>query len=667
MTIDIPFENAQKLVEDHVRFAHQNVAAGAAPATLKAEKLVRPSLKIRDGRIEEEAWEFFNHQWTTYKTQGNLTVATKSHLESCLGDEVTHVLFGRLGQTGWDGLTEETLLTSVKDVFVKKRNRMINRLKLQGLMQGPDQPVQQYVASLKQIARTCQYSIKCSKEGCNTVVDYSSEMVLDQLIRGLNDDDIQKKVLSSREDDFNLTNIEKIIITEECSKTTQQESKSTLPSDQISALSTYKRNKRAMATPATPTQKPTEQKCSNCGSDTHKSYRELPEEKKNECKAHNKFCENCGRRHHLTALCRSLPPEQDIDRPEYYNGEHNCLQILPPEELQDEVSSLQLMSISATNGPHPRHTRYNPSQKLKQFTHFRQNKIKEKSYRNQIQKNTMVIDITLDKVGYKDLQGVNRFFLNATSNLNITNIPAVADTGAEVCCAPSSIVAKMGLKMSDTFRTKVCLYAADKRKLHIKGCLPVIISTRKPDGMRSSTRELIYFVDNIKDVFLSHEALVDLGSITSTFPQITAMADGNQPDAKKSLTYADIASLNLKTKFFDEDISSTFHTPPQSPIMSRTTSRSNVFELNSIQAAFPQGEQRRYIKTVKGQTSSTFQHSLASATSASIITKVPMNAHRGEIIDINAGVKDDAEDLNGAAVAGNYFHNLQGGIWRPWA
>ena len=37
------------------------------------------------------------------------------------------------------------------------------------------------------------------------------------------------------------------------------------------------------------------------------------------------------------------------------------------------------------------------------------------------------------------------------------------------------------------------------------------------------------------------------------------------------------------------------------------------------------------------------------------------------IIDINAGVKDDAEDLNGAAVAGNYFHNLQGGIWRPWA
>ena len=33
------------------------------------------------------------------------------------------------------------------------------------------------------------------------------------------------------------------------------------------------------------------------------------------------------------------------------------------------------------------------------------------------------------------------------------------------------------------------------------------------------------------------------------------------------------------------------------------------------------------------------------------------------IIDINAGVKDNTEDLNRAAVAGNYFQNLRGDIW----
>ena len=42
-SVDIAFEQAQALVADHVRFAHQNVAAGAAPAQLKAEKLTRTS------------------------------------------------------------------------------------------------------------------------------------------------------------------------------------------------------------------------------------------------------------------------------------------------------------------------------------------------------------------------------------------------------------------------------------------------------------------------------------------------------------------------------------------------------------------------------------------------------------------------------------------------
>ena len=97
-TVDMDY--ARELLTEHVRFAHQAAAAGPAPAALKAEKLVRPGLKVKDGIIDEEEWEFFKHRWNTYKNQANLTVAQKSHLESCLGDEITKVLFGRLGETG---------------------------------------------------------------------------------------------------------------------------------------------------------------------------------------------------------------------------------------------------------------------------------------------------------------------------------------------------------------------------------------------------------------------------------------------------------------------------------------------------------------------------------------------------------------------------------------
>ena len=133
-TDSVAVETAKELLNDHVRFAHQAAVAGA-PNAMKAEKLVRPQVHVKDGQIDEEAWEYFCHKWTTYKRQASLTVATKSHLESCLGDDVTLVLFGRLGQTGWDALTEDTLLDTVRDVFVKKRNRMVNRLKLNNLLQ----------------------------------------------------------------------------------------------------------------------------------------------------------------------------------------------------------------------------------------------------------------------------------------------------------------------------------------------------------------------------------------------------------------------------------------------------------------------------------------------------------------------------------------------------
>ena len=183
-----------------------------------------------------------------------------------MGDEVTKILFGRLGQAGWELLTEETLLEEVRNVFVKKRNRMINRLKLHNLMQGPDQPVQQYVSSLKQIARTCQYSIVCSRQGCNTRVDYSQEIVLDQLVRGLNDDEIQKKVLSTKEEEFNLNSVEKIIVAEESSKATQLESKGS-QSGYVAPMSTYKKIKKLNATPSQ-----SGGKCQNCGGHGHQAH-----------------------------------------------------------------------------------------------------------------------------------------------------------------------------------------------------------------------------------------------------------------------------------------------------------------------------------------------------------------------------------------------------------
>ena len=96
---------------------------------------------------------------------------------------------------------------------MKRHNRMINRMKLRSLKQGPDQPVKQYIGLLRQIARTCHFSMMCSSGTCKQKNDYSNEMVPDQLVQGLNDNEIHKKVLAYEEDEFNLDNIEKLLAT----------------------------------------------------------------------------------------------------------------------------------------------------------------------------------------------------------------------------------------------------------------------------------------------------------------------------------------------------------------------------------------------------------------------------------------------------------------------
>ena len=83
---------------------------------------------------------------------------------------------------------------------------MVNRMKLRSLKQGPDQLVKQYLGHLKQIARSCHFLMTCSSGTCEQKNNCRDEMVLYQLVQGLNDDEIQKKVLAYDKDEFNLDN-----------------------------------------------------------------------------------------------------------------------------------------------------------------------------------------------------------------------------------------------------------------------------------------------------------------------------------------------------------------------------------------------------------------------------------------------------------------------------
>ena len=55
-------------------------------------------------------------------------------------------------------------MKAAKEMVVKIRNRLVMQLQLKKISQGPDQPVQTYLASLKSVARTCKFQVKCTDD-----------------------------------------------------------------------------------------------------------------------------------------------------------------------------------------------------------------------------------------------------------------------------------------------------------------------------------------------------------------------------------------------------------------------------------------------------------------------------------------------------------------------
>ena len=83
-------------------------------------------------------------------------------------------------------------------------------------MQGPDQPIQSFLANLKPIARNCKFQVPCPADACKQSVDYTDKMVLQQLIYGLADEEIHRKMLAKTE--MTLEEAVKFVTAEESGK-----------------------------------------------------------------------------------------------------------------------------------------------------------------------------------------------------------------------------------------------------------------------------------------------------------------------------------------------------------------------------------------------------------------------------------------------------------------
>ena len=95
-------------------------------------------------------------------------------------------------------ITEAKFLEEAMKMVLKKRNKLVNRLKLNSLVHGGADAITSFVTRLKPQARIGKFKEKC--EACREAADYTDQIVLDNPTRDLANDDIKKKVLAMPEE-----------------------------------------------------------------------------------------------------------------------------------------------------------------------------------------------------------------------------------------------------------------------------------------------------------------------------------------------------------------------------------------------------------------------------------------------------------------------------------
>ena len=281
------WDQVKHFMDLHVQAEHAQPRA-AANAGNKAPKLPRPTLSED---ISEGDWNYFCEQWKRYKRAINLSAEdVTDELWACLSDDLARQCFDH--GANMTTTTEKDLLALLKVYSIRSQNHLVSI----NLTKRENENVTKFIARVRGCAKVCNFQVKCTAAGCNTQVSYSDQLSSHVIVRGLENADIQEKVLAlaaTEEKDLSLQKITEFVLAQE----TAVQSRKLLNEDpSVYKLSQYKKDQKADV-------RVLNESCSHCGEIGH-GYSASAEVRKALCPAYGKSCSKCNYGNHYTSLCK---------------------------------------------------------------------------------------------------------------------------------------------------------------------------------------------------------------------------------------------------------------------------------------------------------------------------------------------------------------------------
>ena len=508
----------------HLSMAHpelsanlDNPVAGAQPSA-KAEKLPRPTLDVE---ITEVEWTFFMSEWTRYKRSTGLTGQfVTDQLWACASDSLRRSCH-QSGAT--ETTTEEQLLELMKKLSIKAQNRLVNIVQFLSMTQGTEEPVTQYISRLKGQSKVCDFSITCSKAGCDTAVSYADKMVGHQLVRGLSDISTQERVLALAATEENLT-LKKMTEYVEAQESGIRSSRLLEAEANVSKISDYKRSgmKNNNETSTKESTQETKGKqnltevCYYCSKTGHGSRPDI-ETRKSECEAWGLQCNNCGKVGHIKSACRSTDAQTKAVRNQY-------------EDEEDDSALVFSMSTL------PRRQKYKRGGR-QTLPHIAVNEFGEWTPSEPDSHPVVVVTVSVSSDSYAEHN------IPEPAKHQPTNVQAIADTAAQVLVGGMNLVHQLGVKKHELVPISQKVRAGNRSPLQLIGGMLLNLRYEHETGEVREYRQLCYIAHDVDTLLLSKTTLQNLGIIPRDFPRksnIKHRENEDKPPAPPSYPFEQI-------------------------------------------------------------------------------------------------------------------------------
>ena len=363
-------------------------------------------------------------------------------------------------------LSEDEIFKLIEKIVTKRSNPSVYRLAFSNLAQSDGEAVKDYVVRLKSHARDCEFACPHCKH------DLISTNVKDQLIRGLQNKQLQTDILAKSE---TLQDLEAIVKHAESFEAAIDDQSKLQDASEVMAArtTTYRRMQQSQlgarrSDHQTPS--PTEQKgaqgsaqsqsrkrtCPGCGSTNHASH----DARRNECPAWGQTCHNCDGVNHFAKVCRQ--PKRGS------TGNHGTSRY--------DASANAIIA----------HVQYDESEDV--FTP------------------TGPVDETA-------FVPVNMTPIIGGKHRPTRTIEVFADSGADICLAGPKHLTELSISSDDLAPCRKTIRAVGGSLLTCKGWFQCEF-----DVCGNTTRQPIYICDKIDRIYFSRKACIDATILPRTFP-----------------------------------------------------------------------------------------------------------------------------------------------------